>query len=221
MLRNTVIAVFLLSAAACSLDNDREIECLNGEGPLVSEIRTISGNFDAVVHQFPGNLNITQGSAPAVEVEGQQNLLEFLEVEVINEVLVIDFSECLETGMFFDVSVTLTDLVAISLEGFGNITFENDIVSDELDLFLTGFGDYELRGSADTLNINIAGEGNVRAFDYTADLCDILIVGNGDVEVTANTSLFVTINGQGNVFYKGNPIVISDINGLGSVNDAN
>jgi len=221
MLRNTVIAGILLLIASCSLDSDNGLQCLNGEGAVVSETRNFSGNFTSISHQFPGNLHITSGSFPAVTVEGQQNLLDVLNVQVANDILLVQFSECLESGMFFNVFVTVTELQAVSLEGLGNVIFENDIVSDELDLFLTGVGNYDIQGSADTLNISLAGEGNVTGFDFAADLCDIIIVGNGDVEITANTSLFVTINGQGNVFYKGSPVVLADINGLGTVNDAN
>ncbi len=221
MFRNTVIGAFLLISLSSCLDTDPGFTCLTGEGAVVSSSPAFSGNFNRVLHQFPGNLHITQGSAPAITLEGQQNLLDALTVSVVNEALILQFDECLDTGLPITAFISVTDLELVSLEGVGNVVFDNDIVTDELEVFLTGLGDFSIRGAADTLNINLAGQGNVRGFNFNSDLCDVSIVGSGDVEVTANNSLFVTITGQGNVFYKGNPIILSNINGLGTVVDAN
>ena len=214
--------IFLISVLlSCELNSDDGQNCLMGEGPLISEPRSFSDNFNAILHQMPGDIFITQGSFPSLSVEGQENLLPFLTSEVVDGVLALTFTQCVESGEPFNVYVTVTELEAVGHSGIGNVVFENDIVSPKLELFTTGLGDYDLRGAADTVEITINGQGNYRGFDLISDRCEILIAGSGDVEITANDELFVTINGQGNVFYKGMPTVISDINGIGTVNDAN
>ena len=204
----------------CDLSSDDGQNCLIGEGPLVTETPSV-GNFDAILHQMPGNLYITQSSFPSVTIEGQENLMPFLITEVTNGVLSLTFNQCVESGQPFDVFVNVTNLETVTHSGIGSIIFQNDIVTNKLELFTIGLGDYDLRGAVDSLEITINGQGNYRGFDMITDYCDILIAGSGDVEITANDELFVIINGQGNVFYKGMPTVVSDINGIGSVNDAN
>jgi len=205
---------------SCDLSSDDGPNCLNGEGSLVQETRT-AGSFDAIFHQFPGSIFITKGSFPSVVVEGQSNLLPFLNTEIADDLLSVTFTDCIETGQPFNVYVSVTSLETINLAGIGNVEFENEVVTPRLELVTTGLGDFFIQGAADTLEITINGQGNVNGFDMISERCDILIAGTGDVEVTANQELFVIINGQGNVFYKGMPTVVSDINGLGTVTDAN
>ncbi len=219
--KSWIVTVLLLTILSACLSTDDGITCLIGEGGLVTETRTISGDFTAVLHQIPGILHITQGSTPSLVIEGQANIMPFLISQISNDILALTFNECLESGLNFNVFLTVTDLNAISLSGAGNIIFENDIVTNRLELFTTGLGSYDLQGSADTLEITLSGQGNVNAFDFITEHSDVVIAGTGDIEVTANRSLFVTITGQGNVFYKGMPTVVSNINGVGTVTDAN
>ncbi len=217
-----VVAAIVSVLTACELNDDTgQGACLNGEGPLVTDSRVVDGNFSTILHQIPGNIFITSGSFPSVTVEGQSNLLPFLETDVQDGILTVWFNECIETGMAFNVFVTVTDLETVSLSGLGDVVFNNELVTDRLQLFLAGLGNYSVRGTVDTVEINISGQGNVSGFDLISDRCDIFITGLGDVEITANEELFVMINGQGNVFYKGTPEIDSEINGSGTVNDAN
>lgn len=217
------IVYFILACVAFTscLNEIIAPNCLTGEGAVISDSRTLDGDFNAILHQIPGNVHITQGSTQSLVIEGQANLLPHLNSSINNEVLLLTFSECIESGMIFEVYITVTDLQAISLSGLGDISFENEIVSSRLELVINGQGNMDLRGAADTVDIVLAGQGSIKGFDLISDYCEILIAGLGDVEITANEELFVIINGQGNVYYKGMPAVVSEINGLGTVTDAN
>lgn len=207
---------------SCDLSSsDGGRDCLNGEGPLVSEIRPLSADFIGIVHQIPGSIFITQGSPASLTVEGQANMLPFLTAEVNNEVLTISFERCINSGEPFNAFVEIPDLRGVSLAGLGDITFENGVVSERLEASIVGAGNINLQGTADTLEIIVVGQGNVRAFDLVSDRCNVDITGQGNVEVTVNNSLEVIIDGQGNVFYKGMPTVSSEIIGSGEVIDAN
>lgn len=195
--------------------------CLDGEGPLVPEMRPVNGDFIVVLHQIPGSVFITQGSPAELTLQGQANLLPFVTSEISNEILTLDFDECLNSGMPINVFVTVPNLRAVSLAGIGNITFVNDIISTRLETSIVGSGNLDLRGNADTLEVLVVGQGNANAFGMISDRCLVNIAGQGNVEVTANTELDVLINGQGNVFYKGMPIINSEINGQGEVIDFN
>jgi len=53
------------------------------------------------------------------------------------------------------------------------------------------------------------------------DTCYITSTGIGDCEVNVIHILNVTISGVGNVYYKGNPTITSNITGLGQLIDVN
>ena len=217
-----VLALVLWVLGSCDLSSsDGGRDCLNGEGPVISEIRSLGGEFRSIVHQIPGSIFITQGSPASLTVEGQENLLAFLSSEVDNEILTLNFERCLNSGQPFNVFVEIPDLRAVSLAGLGNITLENDVTSERLEASIVGAGNINLRGFSDTLEIVIVGQGNAFAFDMESDLCEVDITGQGNVEVTVNDVLDVVINGQGNVFFQGMPSITSEINGSGEIVDAN
>ena len=221
-MKNTAL-VFLscMVLLGCSLSDDGARECLNGEGGLVLETRTLSGSFNAIDNRIPGNLFITQGAEASLTVEGQMNLLPYLTSEVSNEVLYLNFTECIETWLPFIVRVTVTDLEQVVLEGLGDIIFDNEIQVDDLSVAIVGQGNMDLLGTAENLEIILSGQGNARAFAMPSDTCLVDILGQGNVEVTVANVLDVGIDGQGNVFYKGNPDITSIIRGQGEIIDAN
>ena len=217
-----LLAIISLAFGACDLSSsDGGRDCLNGEGPVISEIRPLGGDFRSIVHQIPGSIFISQGSPATLTIEGQENLLAFLSNEVENEILTLNFERCLNSGQPFNVFVEIPDLRAVSLAGLGNITLENDMITERLEASIVGAGNINLRGFSDTLEIVIVGQGNAFAYDMESDLCEVDIVGQGNVQVTVNDVLNVIIEGQGNVFYRGMPTISSDIIGSGEIVDAN
>ncbi|GJM28357.1 MAG: DUF2807 domain-containing protein [Cyclobacteriaceae bacterium] len=221
LLKCPLTGVFVLYlTCSCSLGIDSR-DCLVGEGAVVSENRPLSGNFTAVQHAIPGDLYITQGSPASLTLEGQQNLLPSLTTTIDNGILNLSFRECLESATPFNARLTMPELTEASLLGSGNILFVNDVQSEHLQIAIVGQGNLDLRGEADTLKINLTGQGNALAFNLTSQVCEVNIQGQGDVSVTANLSLDVFIDGQGNVSYKGMPEITSMIRGQGTIIDAN
>lgn len=220
-IKYSVLTVLINSVLwSCDLSSDDGQDCLDGMGGSIVEPRFV-GNFTSIRHRIPGSVFITQASFPSLRVEGQENLLPFLTTEVEDEILTVEFENCLNSGMPVNVYATVIDLEAVSLAGVGDIIFENDIVSPRLEASITGLGNLNLSGMANTLRIEVEGQGDAIAFDMISDKCVVEIIGQGNVEVTANMELDVLINGQGNVFYKGMPAITSEINGSGVVIDAN
>jgi hypothetical protein len=78
-----------------------------------------------------------------------------------------------------------------------------------------------LSGACNTFEITSSGVGNVYAFALVAQNGNITILGTGNVEVTVVDLLDVSINGAGNVSYKGNPAITSVISKSGRLIDEN
>jgi hypothetical protein len=83
---------------------------------------------------------------------------------------------------------------------------------------VTGAGNFTLNGEKQpSLEIYIQGAGDVDAFGLEVDDCTINIEGAGDCQVNVNRNLDVVIAGVGNVTYRGEPTITSDISGVGNI----
>ena len=108
--------------------------------------------------------------------------------------------------------------LALTLSGVGNVEV-NNLEADELDVVLSGVGDFHVSGTVDVQRLNVTGLGEYEAGDLSSLDAVISIAGNDNQTATVRVSdmLTVTINGNGTVFYIGDPFVDFDITGNGSV----
>lgn len=235
------LAISILSPA-CFIDvndDDGFFGCVNGNGPIVSVDLDLP-QIDAIHLTLPGKVFITQGSEQSVRVEAKQNIIDELELNVNNGLWRIDTDRCVKDIDDFKVFITMETVTELAISGSGDITSENFLIVDDLDLRIsgsgdmdlgieaddidadiTGSGDMALEGLGDFFDTRISGSGDIRAFDLEVDRAKINITGSGDVEIRVITDLDVRISGSGDVEYKGNPSVDVNISGSGRVVDAN
>ena len=235
-----LILVIALSLPSCWYDHDNNFfNCERGEGDIVSEVLDME-EFTGVKLTTDGDVFITQGEDFSVEVRGQENILDILEIDVQNDIWEIEFDRCVRNVEGFEVFITMPEIEYLAVTGSGLIRGENtfevndielkvsgsgdiDIVlnADDIDGRISGSGEINLEGGASTLDFRISGSGDLQAFDLIVDRADIEISGSGDAEVNVNDDLDVKITGSGDVLYKGNPSVSVQITGSGEVIDAN
>jgi len=216
-----------------------------GSGILAQENRTVIG-ITGVFLAGEGSLHIEQGAAEELIVTAEDNLLPFIitEVQVHGGILeirtqsnidleptlpieyrltVVSLDSVLLSGVG---DITVSDLVtpqlSLRLSGLGNVEVTN-LDADELDVVHSGVGSFNISGTVNVQSINITGLGDYDARDLASLDAVISIVGNDNQTATVRVSdmLTVTINGNGKVFYIGNPIVDADITGSGSVEKIN
>jgi hypothetical protein len=53
----------------------------------------------------------------------------------------------------------------------------------------------------------LSGSSDLKAFDLSADYCDISASGASDVNITVNKELKVSASGASDVYYKGNGVI--------------
>lgn len=235
----SALAISLFLTTGCFSDDDGFFNCERGEGDAVTESFSID-DFEGIELDIAADVYITQGDNFSIEVQGQQNILNELELEVKGDILDIDFDDCVRNydDLMFWISMPELDFVRIC--GSGRIFSENFITANDIVLEISGSGDIDLglsaddietkisgsgkillEGTANDLDAVISGSGDVRAFDLISEKVDCRISGSGDMEVHATDKLDVKITGSGDVYYKGNPEVNVDITGSGDVVNAN
>jgi hypothetical protein len=93
----------------------------------------------------------------------------------------------------------------LDLEVAGALYFNAEMVLDEFTAAIAGAANLDLRGRAVTFNLECAGAGTVKAFEFISDHVSMDIAGMCNANVYARESIRADIAGVGNIKYKGNP----------------
>lgn len=230
------------SAAALALSfNFGSGEQVKGDGKPVRETRSVEG-FEAI--RLAGHFDVVVRQSPTsrVELEGDGNLLPYVETRVVDgnkgKVLEIGIKRGINVyaNRPLKIEVDMATLRALGISGSGKaeiVSFKagtldlsvagsgtvlaRQLQADKLSVSVAGSGDVVAEGRATELGVSIAGSGDVKTGELVADEVKVSISGSGDASVQANRKLKVSIAGSGDVRYTGTAEVSSSIAGSGSV----
>lgn len=100
--------------------------------------------------------------------------------------------------------ITLPTLKALDITGIGAGEIKG-IESDHLDVEVAGISDMELEGSCGTLDVDMAGLGELRADELKCENVDVDLAGMGEISVYASESVEADAAGMGSIDVYGNP----------------
>ncbi|MEN8115926.1 MAG: head GIN domain-containing protein [Bacteroidota bacterium] len=224
-------ALLLFTATSCFHDVH-----VRGNGILASEGRIVT-SFNKVASSGSFIVHITEGDEYEVIVSAEENIIPYIETFVSGNVLNIEIRSftSIRNSLPIEVFITTPDLEGILLSGSGVVTTDY-FVTNEMDILLSGSGviksaleaadvsvsisgsgTVDLSGFADNAHFKISGSGNIVASDLDLFDCRANISSSGDMWVTVENSLDVTISGSGNIYYYGNPQVEFHISGTGNI----
>ena len=235
---NKLFSFLCVSALLVTSAPALQAQRVTGNGNVVSKDRPAS-SFNEVHSKGSFDIVVTDGANHKVRVEAEENLQEFIEVNVNGNNLIIQGQK----GVNFratkpiTVYVTAPALQAIKLSGSGNVKSDNtltgsdrfeakssgsgnmslDVETTSLQAAISGSGNMTLKGKTKDFDGSIAGSGNIRAKEMQSDNTSIKIAGSGNAEVVANVKLDSRISGSGDVRYWGNASVDTKIAGSGGV----
>ncbi len=209
---------------------------IEGHGPIVKRVVDLD-NFRGIIIQNAADVILTQGNTQKVEIEGQENILENLNLEVSGDVWKIRNIRPVWRHHELIIRITLPRFNMIRLSGSGSINtdggFENlndvelriggsgdmdlQIIADKVDATISGSGSISLEGEAKRLDFRISGSGSIYAIDLKAEEAKARITGSGGMRVNVSDELDASIAGSGSIFYKGQPRVNKNISGSGSI----
>lgn len=232
-----------LSMSSCFIDFDDDdggpFGCLDGDGPLVTD-ELFLNDFEGIDLELPATVIIQQGPQQQVIVEGKQNIIDELDLDVRNGIWEIEVNDCVTDLGNMTFTITLPFIRELSISGSGQIVAPDFLSVDDIELNIAGSGDMDLglfaddidadiagsgqirvEGVADDLDFAVSGSGDYKGFDMECNTAFIRISGSGDADVNVANQLTVRISGSGDVRFKGNPSLDISISGSGEVIDAN
>lgn len=198
MKNSIVVVIVLVTGFAIKSCDEVGNKTIVGSGPVESMDVEVPA-FDGVNVTGTCNVDIQIGEPQSVEFYAQSEVLDVLTYEVDDGILEIGFKRGYSIKSSEEIRAEIT-IPGLQFTG------------------VTGTGDYELSGEQqERLDIYISGVGNVDAYDMPVNTCIIRISGTSNCYVHVNELLDVVIFGVGNIWYRGNPTVNTDISGVGNV----
>ncbi len=232
-----VIALLIMSCVSVNIGGG--LRRVRGSGNVTVESRQVSG-FERVALSGIGDLQLTQGEGESLEVEAEDNLLEYLITEVRGDTLFIEIRSdqtTIDPTKPIKYRLTMKDISGIEVSGAGDLEAGEiqasvldvecsgagsveieSLQADKLAVFLSGTGRLEVAGGkVENLKIDISGAGAFRAPDLESQVADVQISGTGSAKIWVTETLDAALSGTSSVEYYGQPSITQDTSGTSSV----
>lgn len=215
-------------------------EKIKGNGIQKTENRS-TAEYDEIKLLGFFDVNLVAGKEGEISVQAEENLLQYIKVEVEGNVLKIyqekDKNLQPSHGNKILLTVPFNKISSVSLSGSGDVNTKNQIKTDkflaslsgsgdlkidvdaiEVETKLSGSGEVRLKGKSDKFNAKISGSGDISANDLISKDVEAVISGSGNIKVNCSGSLNSRISGSGDIIYKSEPTSKdTKISGSGSV----
>jgi hypothetical protein len=239
----TMNSKFKLSVAACfflflisSCVKDLGIE---GSGVIVTQYVDNLPDFSGILSNGDYDVLIEQGNTNSYEVKliADKNFVPYISFFVSNHTLTIqnlgnhyfknskrvqieitvpyiEYVELADKGLVTCDYVYNNTFMNVYLSGSGTISMQG-LDTYDVKATISGSGDIEMEGAADTGEFLISGAGNIlsssKSFgNLELTNCQVDITGSGAAYVFVFHNLDVNISGSGTVYYNGNPHIFTD-----------
>ena len=213
---------------------------IKGNGKVISEKRT-TASYDGIAITGFFDVELVSGKEGNITIKGEENLLPYIKVEVVDKVLKISTEKnkyiSTSKGSEIVIVVPFESIDQVSLTGSGDVVTKNsiksksfsakligsgdmnlDVESNDFDVNLSGSGDMVLTGKTENFNSNLNGSGDIDAGDLKAKNAKITVSGSGDNSVFCSESLHARVSGSGDIEYKGDPKKKdTKVNGSGNI----
>lgn len=234
--------ILTLTVSVNAQDWWRSSKKIKGNGNVVT-VNRMTSDYGRVSVSGSFNVILVKGKEGKITIEGEENIIPYIETEVSGNTLQIKYQKNINTRTTKRLTVTVTykDIDKINLGGSGNITNKGIIKSrdltvalggsgniiltidaDEMHARIGGSGNIKLLGNSNKLDCTIAGSGSIKAYDLSANTLHASIAGSGSIRATVKTKIKAKVVGSGSIYYKGQPKSIDSKSvGSGDVIDKN
>lgn len=242
-MKKTIILLALISFSfvnAQSKNKSWKRDKIKGNGKEVTISKT-TADYDEILAGGFFDVALVAGKEGNITIKGEENLLEYINVEVENGTLKIHVNndksiEC-SSNKTIIITVPVEKIGKIKFAGSGDIYTKDAINATNLELSLTGSGDMKietnatnlsasLKGSGDVilsgktteLELNLVGSGDIDSSKLNSDNAKAKVAGSGDIKVKCTKNLNAAVAGSGSIHYKGKPESIDKVvNGSGEI----
>lgn len=213
-------------------------EGIRGMGEMIIKEYTVP-EYSAV--RIAANITVVYKAASSdiVKVEIQENLMDYLDISVKNDYLVVESSKdfIVSDDNSPVIYITVPSLKELVFEGFvelkdwdpvrtdeltlrvnGTLSGELEIDVDKVAVKIGGIGNLTLSGRASQADIVMGGNGILKALGLETENASIRLSGMGEISLSCSDTLDIEVDGMGTVNYRGKPSITQKSSGMGSIN---
>ena len=188
---------------------------VKGSGKRVMQKREISP-FTSISTEGAFTIEITCQKEPSLEVEGDDNVLEFVTAEVRGNVLRLKSSKSYSTDEPVRFKITVPNLEGLTVSGAGRIDITG-MKNEKFEIDSNGAPNIVVSGTTNTVDINSNGAGRIDTQNLRASRAVVDSKGVSRIDLDVSEQLDITVSGPSTVTYKGDPVVNKTVNGPGKV----
>lgn len=203
----------LLMSGGCSKKN------ITGKGTTKTETRSLP-SFDRLILSVSTDAQINYGFPQEVKVSAYENLLPHLSTNVTGTTLKVAFDDYNNVrNDNSSLAIVLPAIKGISTNGSSDVQVNGPFETDQLVVWVNGSSEISLDGGAtDLYELKVNGSGNIKSYGFVSSTADVFVNGSGTIELTVTDTLKGRIQGNGKIYYKGDPSVVAvEISGNGQV----
>lgn len=199
------LLVGLMSAMNCSIGNLSG--GVQGSGTTKSEKREISG-FKEVDASGAITLEIVAQKGFSVEVEADDNLLQYIKTEVSGDILKVFTKDRISPKTKLLVKISMPEITALDISGASGATVSN-VKTNTLKLEASGASKIKIDGEATRLESDASGASGIDAEGLKVENADVEASGASNTTVSAINELKADASGASTIYYTGEPKSVS------------
>lgn len=212
MKKLALLVLFVVFAAGCHHGRFAEI---SGSGKRELQKRNVAP-FTSISTEGAFTIEVTCQKDVSLEVEGDDNVLEFVTTDVGSNILRIKTTKNYSTNEPVKFKISVPNLEGLSVNGAGHIEIKN-LNNDKFEIDTNGAPTIVASGNTKVIDVGANGAGKIDAHNLHASRGVVDSKGVATVDLDVADQLDVTISGPAKVTYKGDPVVNKTIHGPGKV----
>ena len=180
-----------------------KVGSVKGSGQMGTEVRELSG-FRKIDASGVFQIEIVAQKDFSVEVEADDNLLQYITTEVRRGVLKLETERKLNTSNPIRVRISAPDIEGIETAGAANVIL-TELKNGSLEIDSSGASKIKVSGETAKLVVDVSGATQVDAVGLAAENANVEASGASTVELLVNGNLKTNASGASTIRYAGSP----------------
>ena len=212
MRRLALLLMLVILAAGCHQGRFAQI---SGSGKRELQKREVAP-FTSISAEGAFTIEVTCGKDQSLEVEGDDNVLEFVTTDVGSNILRLKNTKNYSTAEPVKFRISVPNLEGLSVNGAGRVDIKG-MNNEKFEIDTNGAPTITVAGTTKVIDIGANGAVKVDTTKLHASRGVVETNGASRVDLDVSDQLDATVNGPSTITYKGDPVVNKTIRGPGKV----
>jgi len=212
MKKLALLVLFVVFATGCIHGHFAEI---SGSGKRELQKHNVAP-FTSISTDGAFTIEVTCQKDVSLEVEGDDNVLEFVTSDVSGNILRIKNSKNYSTKEPVKFKISVPNLEGLSVNGAGHIEIKN-LNNDKFEIDTNGAPTIVASGNTKVIDVGANGAGKIDVSKLHASRGVVDSRGVSRIDLDVTDQLDATVSGPSTVTYKGDPVVNKTIHGPGKI----